>query len=128
MSMQFEWKEEYSVGNSKLDQQHQYLFRMSNEIQNADFSEAKDYIKKLYKYTREHFSFEEEHMQGIGFPELEGHKELHNKMITDLNSITEAFSDNINSFEEIKIFLYSWWVDHILHQDKKYFNFTRTVK
>jgi len=44
MSIQFIWNEEYSVGNTKLDAQHQRIFKLGNEIGNAPLHDAKVYL------------------------------------------------------------------------------------
>ena len=113
----------YSVGDSKLDQQHQRLFDVGNEIQDASIREVRKYIMELYKRTREHFSYEEDHMKEIGFPDVKQHKEMHNRLITRLNEIAERDFESDESFNQFKAFLYDWLIDHILNQDKKYFDY-----
>jgi len=126
MGIVFVWKEKYAVGEPELDNQHRYLFDLGNEIQSADKSQAKAYVMKLYKYATAHFTSEETHMKQIKYPDLENHRKLHDKFITDLNSISENFSSE--SFEEFKRFLYSWLIDHILNEDNKYFLFSNSRK
>ncbi len=55
MGVMFEWEDKFSVGNEKIDKQHQYLFRLGNEIIKSDESECKHYIMELFKYTKAHF-------------------------------------------------------------------------
>jgi hemerythrin len=128
LSVKFLWEERYSVGNSNLDQQHQRLFRIGNEIQDASINEVKKYIMELYKYTREHFNCEEDHMKEIGFPDVKQHKEMHNALITKLNAIAEKGFGTDESFNEFKVFLYDWLINHILNQDRKYFDYYKNVK
>ena len=127
MSVKFLWEERYSVGNSKLDQQHQRLFGLGNDIQDASIKEAKKYIMELYKHTREHFKCEEDHMKEIEFPDVKQHKEMHNGLITRLNEIVEKDFGSDESFNRFKAFLYDWLINHILNQDKKYFDFYKTL-
>ena len=128
MSVKFLWEENYSVGNSKLDQQHQRLFRLGNEIQDANIKEAKKYIMELYKHTREHFKFEENHMKEIGFPDVKQHREMHDGLIARLNDIVEKDFGTDESFRRFKAFLYDWLINHILNQDRKYFDYYKNVK
>lgn len=126
MGIVFVWKEEYAVGEPELDNQHRYLFDLGNKIESADKNEAKAYIMKLYKYATAHFKAEETHMKQIKYPDVENHRKLHDKFITDLNSISMDFSND--SFEEFKVFLYSWLIHHILNEDNKYFLFSNSRK
>ena len=47
MTVYFNWIDDYSSGNHKLDENIQYLFRLANDIQSADASEAEFYAAKL---------------------------------------------------------------------------------
>ncbi len=120
MSVLFEWEDKFSVGNEKIDKQHQYLFRLGNEIIKSDKSECKHYIMELFKYTKAHFGEEEGHMKEIGFTELEEHMEMHNALITDLSTVAEGYSGSEGNIVEVVGFLYNWLTAHILTEDMKY--------
>ena len=128
MTVTFDWREEYAVGNEELDSQHKQLFNMGNEIQKVEDDKVKTYVMKLYKYTREHFHLEEEHMKTMLFPDLEHHRLLHDKLLSDLNTIAEKFDRKSDALEKFRSFLFTWLTDHILQQDKKYFEFSRRKK
>lgn len=125
MTVKFEWTEDYSIGHAELDNQHKHLFSLGNKISNAHIGDAKTYVMELYRYARQHFDLEEAHMKAIGFPDLDGHRLLHNKLLSDLNAITENFFAKKDAFEDFKSFLYNWLVEHVLQRDKKYFAFAR---
>ena len=125
MSIAFIWNEKYDVGNEEINQQHQYLFEIGNQIQNAELTEAGKYVMKMFKYTKDHFSKEEAHMKALGFPELEEHKELHEKLITKLSEVSAGFIKNQDEFTRFKTFVYEWLTKHILYEDKKYFDYSR---
>lgn len=120
MSVHFQWKEIYSVGERLLDDQHRYLFDLGNEIQTADGEKAKLYIMKLYRYAAAHFQKEEKHMRAIGYPEVGQHTDLHNRLISTLNDYSADFKSR--SFSELITFLHTWLIRHILLEDKKYFD------
>ena len=57
-----EWKSQYSVENQRLDEQHQKLFELVNEILEAMKTEKSrdavfiaSVLKQLYEYTQYHF-------------------------------------------------------------------------
>ncbi len=124
MSVKFEWDDKYSVGEERLDNQHKYLFQLSNKIQDADKSEGKHYVMELFKYTKIHFGEEEDHLKDIGFTDLVRHMELHNKLITDLSTMVERYSGTQENIDDLAVFLYKWLTDHILTKDMKYAAFS----
>jgi hemerythrin len=123
---QYIWEDRYSVGNAAVDQQHQHLFELCNKIQDAAPSDGKKYVMELYRYTRGHFQAEELHMRSIGFPDLAEHRELHNQVIAQLNTLVEKFPSTKESMEYLVVFVAKWLTDHILTEDMKYFTFTHS--
>lgn len=125
MPIKFVWDKSYSVGHETIDSQHRRLFELGNDMQNVDISGVTRAIMSLYKHAREHFDSEEQHMKAIGYPKLEQHRELHNDLITGLNNVAKKPIDTVAGLESFKRFVYDWIIDHILNQDKKYFEFYR---
>ena len=126
MGIVFVWEEQYSVGVPELDKQHRYLFDLANNVQEVDGTQVKKQVMELYKYANAHFKTEEDHMEQIGFPSFKKHKQLHEKFITDLNTMTEKQGDNLTN--EVKRFLQNWLLDHILSPDKEYFDYANSKK
>ena len=120
MNIKFEWEDIFSVGNEQIDKQHQHLFRLGNEILDADKNEGKRYVMELFKYTKAHFAEEEEHMKEIGFTDYEEHVEMHNKLITDLSAVSERYSCTQENINNVATFLYNWLTKHIVNEDMKY--------
>ena len=123
MSVHFQWKGIYSVGERLLDDQHRYLFDLGNEIQMADSERVKYYIMKLYQYATAHFDEEEKHMKAIGYPNVGPHTELHNQLISNLNKFSAEFKSR--SLSEFTTFLHTWLIRHVLLEDKKYFDYAQ---
>ncbi len=126
MTIAFVWKEQYAVGVPELDHQHRYLFDLGNEIQKADIKQARAYVMKLYQYATAHFTAEEQHMKQIKYPDIKAHRKLHDQFVSDLNAISDPFTPQ--SFDELKKFLYTWLIHHILNEDHKYFVFANRHK
>lgn len=123
MPIKFVWDKTYSVGNEMIDSQHRRLFDVGNEMQNIQLADVARTIMNLYKHTREHFDTEERHMKSLGYPKLDQHRELHNNLITGLNTLTGKPIDTDLGLEGLRKFVYNWIIDHILNHDKKYFEF-----
>lgn len=125
MGIQFIWQENYTVGNEELDSQHRYLFELGNRIQTAQPSEARTFVMSLYKYTRVHFAREEQHMQALGFPDSEAHRLEHERLLSHLNELAQGFQpDRMN---DLVVFFNNWLVNHVLNDDRRYFDFARSL-
>jgi len=61
----FIWLDEYKIGDDTIDQQHQYLFDLANQIVDPFNDAQKTHLNvlSLYHYFREHFKAEESLMQ-----------------------------------------------------------------
>jgi hemerythrin len=126
MGIQFIWSDDYTVGEEDLDNDHKQLFDLGNRIQAAKPSEARGYVMAMYKYASSHFTREEKHMKSIGFPETKEHTDKHEALITKLNDLSKDFTPD--KIEELVTFLHNWLVNHVLFDDKKYFDFNRKKK
>jgi hemerythrin-like metal-binding protein len=123
----FEWTDEYSVGITEIDRQHQRLFDIINELHNA-FKAGKadllisETLDKLLLYTKYHFKTEEFLMKEYDFPNIEKHQKMHRefeKIVTD--KINEMKRGSKKVPYETMTFLRDWLSGHILGTDKAYF-------
>ena len=119
MTVFFKWEDDYSLGVANIDQQHQYMFQLANEIQYSTPTEFKRYAEKLYQYTKYHFDEEEQYYKEIGSPLLKEHLKLHNQLLDSLVLIVEESLSTYEKFERLKNFYLNWLVDHILYQDRR---------
>ncbi len=120
------WKDEYNVNNETIDDQHKKLVGILNEIidilnsGNVD-DDLKKIVKELADYTSDHFSYEEEFMEGIGFPDLETHKNEHSRLTDEVfDTMTQLVSGQKMNLEDVYEFLHGWLINHILENDLKY--------
>jgi len=51
---------------------------------------------------------------------------MHDQLIRDLERFSADFTDS--SFSEFKYFFYSWLINHVLGEDKKYFHYSNQQK
>ena len=127
--MNITWTSDLSVGDHSIDDDHKELFALVDELDSADMSH--DYINsildRLKAYTRGHFSREEEYMEQVGYPGMEGHLLQHKNFIEWLETIRATYArfpqspfiigDSVNSY------LQRWLRQHILEEDMKYRDF-----
>lgn len=130
----FKWTENLSVGNKQIDEDHQGLFKLINDLQSADLTRSylTEIINQLEDYTHEHFSREEELMQEVGFPGFEEHIKEHHMFIEWLDTVKKTYQRSAESAflvnDLVNNFLNDWLTKHILQEDMKYRDFILSKK
>lgn len=125
----FEFTDDCLLGVEEIDDEHRHLFDLLNEavymLENEyiedRYSEIKDLLEELDEYADQHFTHEEEYMEGLRDPELILQRSQHAffrekileftmKNIDDLDEQHEALAELIN-------FLAKWLYQHIIASD-----------
>jgi len=123
------WKKEYSVNIPEIDEQHQNLIRMINDlhkviIQESDRGTICEVLERLIHYTRTHFADEEILMRNCDYPRYEAHKARHDEFIRDVEAFQRRTTISQGSEQlvgmEMLFKLKDWLVDHILVMDMDY--------
>lgn len=128
MSKYFEWKTDYETGDSTVDEQHQYLFKLANSLLVARRSDFSSIIMELYQYTRVHFKAEESIMEEFKYPDLDDHKRLHKNLISNLNNLSENFTETEDSRDDLVAVFGNWIINHILNEDLRFANFVAALE
>jgi hemerythrin len=122
-----DWSNKYSVYDKELDEQHQGLFSVVNDLHKAILAkhgkeELGHTIDKLVAYTQSHFAAEERLMQACDYPDYQSHKEEHEKLIKRVSEMDhELRKTDSNVAPDVLAFLVKdWLIGHILNEDKKY--------
>ena len=121
-----EWNDRFNTGISKIDQQHRCLVDFLNDLYAAMHAgKGRDALGnvliELLAYTRTHFTTEEKLMAEHGFPGLEDHKTIHQKMARKVKDLNSQFkSGQIANPIQITNFLKNWLAKHILETDMKF--------
>ncbi len=122
------WDEKLSVGNSDIDEQHKWLIDFISNSREQSVEGVKKSLMELYRYTREHFVFEENHMKSIGYPKLEEHIEQHNQLLIKLTEFTEHSLLKGDTLQDFYTMLDTWIVSHVMKHDKAYAKFFQSKK
>jgi hemerythrin len=123
------WSTEYSVEVESIDEQHQQLFAMLNELHDAmkagkGTEQAPLVLKKLAEYVCEHFAWEEALMAKAGYPDLARHKAEHDKLTNEVAKMLQELESGKTVLSmKLQGFLRSWLQEHILGCDKKYVSY-----
>ncbi len=121
------WKDEYSLGNELVDEQHKSLFAMLNDLAEAGpgdkESAAYTCLSRMLKYAQEHFRDEEKLMRDNGYPSLSDHIKEHERFVSQVRDYTEAVYNTYVPFQDMLEYLNNWLVEHILGCDQKYMDY-----
>lgn len=127
--MYIEWKDEYSVGVARFDENHKKLCALINELsagilQDHENESQKSVLKGLLEYTTNHFADEEWFMKEYDYPDLASHKQEHEEFWDRLSGFVGAFRKGATpSNTDLLDYLAGWFEKHITRTDKKYQEF-----
>ncbi len=124
-----EWDESFSVNNREIDNQHKEWIKIYNKMyegligadSNTYQDTAVEVLEAMLEYTRKHFSFEEEYMRKINYPDVIEHYRIHKDFDTQIYGYSRDIREGrvvLNS--QILKIIENWLLDHILVEDKKY--------
>lgn len=126
------WSEDLSVGIKSIDEQHNNLIEMINQLNAAmavgEATTIQDEILlKMSQYTRFHFEYEEELFTQHGYPHSESHIKEHKNLVAQVISLRERSQTDISGCVSIEIMqlLENWLINHIKKSDMKYAPYLR---
>lgn len=117
MIEKFIWQDHYRLNHDLVDEQHEQLFKLANQLVHS--SNREDLIHTttlLFNHVREHFSAEEQFMREHRFPGLQQHIESHDLMLIELVSVSEKIQNDEWQHQDMVDFMCQW-VNHILDDD-----------
>jgi len=129
-----EWNETFSVENERIDEQHKMLISMINDLiemsNNGESPETMAYtVVRMVNYSNLHLETEEELLRSINYPEYDEHLKLHNDYRLTVENICKAENFGITPVPDtILEYLNSWWINHILVEDKRYADFIKSTE
>jgi hemerythrin-like metal-binding protein len=126
-----EWTEQMSVGSDVLDGHHKMIIECLNRLHPLiDATHRDDEISavlaRLEDFVLVHFSVEEQCMRKAGYPDWRAHKDLHDKMYDLVFSMkSDVEHGRTVSAKHLFDLLYTWLLQHIMGEDKKYQKFLK---
>jgi len=114
------------VGNELLDAQHRVILSYMAKVYSFLLAKKKGdemfgLVERLDTFCKLHFLEEEQVMEDIGFPDIEGHKAEHALFVTHLESFIGRYEE-LNTSKNIDelLFLKGWFLEHVQVFDKRY--------
>ncbi|MBU0482512.1 MAG: bacteriohemerythrin [Proteobacteria bacterium] len=125
-----EWTEAFELQIPEIDEQHRRWVDIINELHDSLMSHGGAHnltertLNEMIDYGRFHFTFEEEYLKKIGYPELAMHRSMHNAFMKDLiNKLQQERGGGLILNTEIMKVLTGWLQSHIQIEDRKYSRF-----
>lgn len=114
----FSWCDEYNVDGGLIDNQHQHLFALANQVFESDNPAIIiTCIMELFGYIRKHFKDEEKCMKQISYPLYEEHARAHDQILLKLEEISVNMRNNDFNTEQLNELMAEWILTHILKED-----------
>ncbi|MBU1003155.1 MAG: bacteriohemerythrin [Proteobacteria bacterium] len=126
------WSPSLSLGVDIVDKQHQQLVEIANTLIEAvekghGQEVVNSVIQSLREYTVHHFHDEEQFMADIHYPKRGEHAAQHAELVRLVKDFQHRlYIKEIISGEQIKAFLKSWLLEHILEHDLDIGQFVRS--
>ena len=129
VTIKMEWNAAWECGEANIDRQHISIIELGNRLVGMAAASAdgvEQQLDVLLEQFSEHFSYEEKIMAAINYPDLDRHKEIHQKLIEKILKIKESSKSG-----EIKpSLLFSFIMDdavigHLLEEDVKFFPYIK---
>lgn len=117
---EFIWQNHYLIGNQRVDQQHQQLFELANElVQSKTQADLAENAANLYQHVKEHFQCEEAFMKAHDYPHFKKHAETHELMLNKLVDVRTKIDRHEWQTQDVLIFMRQW-ISHILDEDEAF--------
>jgi len=122
-------KDQYTVNIALLDEQHQNLFIMIEELRGALGRDRADLVvdgllHRLIDHAISHFAAEEQLMEAHRFPGLAEHRAAHRELSQKLAALNlEHQAGKHDVPPSLLAFLQAWLTGHILEIDMQYSEF-----
>ncbi len=127
-----EWSNELSVGISEVDEEHQKLVAILNQLDEVmktgkGTRVMSEILNQLVEYTVVHFESEEKFMVASEYPGLALHQTQHRQLVEKVEKLRVKFvASGKRITREMMDFLKYWPTNHILVDDKAFGEFYKT--
>lgn len=119
------WDDDHSVGVYDMDEDHKVMFRLARSVavvlhERAGLPVEEEIFHEMVKFTKYHFSREEELMEEVDYCNILAHRNHHKKLIRQIEDFSRRVANEGYSVGAATDYLIKWLVKHIYNEDKKY--------
>ncbi|MBN2021966.1 MAG: hemerythrin family protein [Pirellulales bacterium] len=120
----FCWDDQYRVDGGVIDEEHQRLFELANDVfafedPDSQVDEFKETVVALFDYARRHFANEEALMEKVRHPRLSQHANAHRAIVAEMTRQIKACQSLEKLAHELRCLMVDWVMRHILDEDRK---------
>lgn len=126
------WKEEYRIGNEKIDAQHKELFFKVEDLldfammgdEETNRQECLELLDFLISYTIYHFDTEEELQKELNYVSYSQHARMHSEFKNTVRAYQEKVKKDFSkeTLKKLTGTLMTWLTMHVCDCDKKIIN------
>jgi hemerythrin len=130
----FEWNTSLDVHVKEMNDEHKHLIDLMNRLHDeAQENKPKDVLQNTFRElvvnARQHFQDEEQFMYSINYPGLPTHRLMHARLLTQLASYFDEFTQGDGRVDEqVFDFLKNWLHSHIRGIDVQYGEHSMSVR
>ncbi len=126
-----DWDDTYSVGDTEIDNDHKRIIALLNDLYQAyELGHANPILTGLFdqveQATIQHFKREESLLERRGYQSVDAQRAEHRLLKGSLSQLRHRFDSELPServSSEIRDFLLTWFMGHILEEDMRFKDF-----
>ena len=123
-----EWREEWASGDKEIDEQHQELLAMGNQLLLKVFSDLgaalyQPLMEQCLAALEHHFHEEEKKLAAVAYAELEAHKAEHRRLLGQAKGVKLAMErGEVHPTAAFSFLMDDVVIGHMLKSDTKFFS------
>lgn len=120
-----QWKAEYSVGIASMDDEHQEMIGLINDVYTKlgatpDAAAIEDCLESIFTTISMHFALEERIMRDHAYVEYEDHKDDHEILLDEIRDLMDKFVADPNAgMRLLEERLSTWFGSHFATFDAR---------
>lgn len=127
-----QWTADYAVDIEPIDEEHQRLFQLAEELHQAVLEGKgdaiqKDLLSRLVGYTLHHFAHEESLMERIRYPDYRQHQLEHAELCSKVRTMQDRSDLGEIPPGEILQFLAGWLQHHTTSSDRRIGDYMKMI-
>ena len=127
VSLQVQWRQEWNCGNDEIDEQHDKILQIANDLitkiyAGASHNECMDMIKLFLEYVVKHFATEERILMEIEYDGLIAHIKKHEYLTNKAIYLKECYEKKeLQPAAFLSFIIDEVVVEHLTKEDTKFF-------
>ncbi|NEW94433.1 diguanylate cyclase [Rhodopseudomonas sp. BR0M22] len=121
------WHDSYACGEAAIDRQHRELFDLANLVLGSDVEALEpdklaEVVDLLIARVGDHFAYEEQILEGIGYFDLGRHRVEHDHLLLRARELRDGLLASDQSLGALREFLVNTVIiGHMLNHDQQFF-------